>query len=124
MPRAIRNEMKQMICANTVSFLELELKNLNPSHQEIAWIEINDLSKKLPSQAFAKFSQNIVWAVYLSIKIVRWFFFYELYFESAAVIVRDVRNWGAISSRLSTDIEEILIKAMKTYNYGATLNTN
>ena len=84
MPRAIRNEMKQMICATTVSFLELELKNLNPSHQEIAWIEINDLSKKLPSQAFAKFSQNIVWAVYLSIKIVRWFFFYELYFESAA----------------------------------------
>ena len=74
MPRAIRNEMKQMICANTVSFLELELKNLNPSHQEIAWIEINDLSKKLPSQAFAKFSQNIVWAVYLSIKIVCWFF--------------------------------------------------
>ena len=124
MPRAIRNEMKQMICANTVSFLELELKNLNPSHQEIAWNERNDLSKKLQSQAFAKFSQNIVWAVYLSIKIVRWFFFYELYFESAAVIVRDVRNWGAISSRLSTDIEEILIKAMKTYNYGATLNTN
>ena len=74
MPRAIRNEMKQMICATTVSFLELELKNLNPSHQEIAWIEINDLSKKLPSQAFAKFSQNIVWAVYLSIKIVCWFF--------------------------------------------------
>lgn len=104
MQRAIRNEMKQMICATTVSFLELELKNLNPSHQEIAWNEINDLSKKLPSQAFAKFSQNIVWAVYLSIKIVCWFFFYELYFESAAVIVRDVRNWGAISSRLSTDI--------------------
>ena len=116
--------MKQMLCATTISFLELELKNLNPSHQEIAWNEINDLSKKLPSQAFAKFSQNIVWAVYLSIKIVCWFFFYELYFESAAVIVRDVRNWGAISSRLSTDIEEILIKAMKTYNYGKTLNTN
>ena len=96
--------MKQMICATTISFLELELKNLNPSHQEIAWNEINDLSKKLPSQAFAKFSQNIVWAVYLSIKIVCWFFIYELYFESAAVIVRDVRNWGAISSRLSTDI--------------------
>ena len=74
MQRAIRNEMKQMICANTVSFLELELKNLNPSHEEIAWKEINDLSKKLPSQAFAKFSQNIVWAVYLSIKIVCWFF--------------------------------------------------
>ena len=124
MQRAIRNEMKQMICVTTISFLELELKNLTPSHQEIAWNEINDLSKKLPSQAFAKFSQNIVWAVYLSIKIVRWFFFYELYFESAAVIVRDVRNWGAISSRLSTDIEEILIKAMKTYNYGKTLNTN
>ena len=104
MQRAIRNEMKQMLCATTISFLELELKNLNPSHQEIAWIEINDLSKKLPSQAFAKFSQNIVWAVYLSIKIVCWFFIYELYFESAAVIVRDVRNWGAISSRLSTDI--------------------
>ena len=118
--------MKQMICATTVSFLELELKNLNPSHQEIAWIEINDLSKKLPSQAFAKFSQNIVWAVYLSIKIVRWFFFLWVIFwkRGAAVIVRDVRNWGAISSRLSTDIEEILIKAMKTYNYGATLNTN
>ena len=116
--------MKQMLCATTVSFLELELKNLISSHQEIAWNERNDLSKKLQSQAFAKFSQNIVWAVYLSIKIVCCFFFYELYFESAAVIVRDVRNWGAISSRLSTDIEEILIKAMKTYNYGKTLNTN
>ena len=71
MQRAIRNEMKQMICATTVSFLELELKNLISSHQEIAWNERNDLSKKLQSQAFAKFSQNIVWAVYLSINIAR-----------------------------------------------------
>ena len=28
--------MKQMLCATTVSFLKLELKNLNPSHEEIA----------------------------------------------------------------------------------------